>query len=466
MPSVQFSGLASGIDSAALIDSLIEARQITNKFRREEIEQKESSNTALSELKTKLADLDKLLEPFRSASGGGVRKKASSSTTTVATAVAGSNATNSSYAVNVVSTAKSATGSLYNSGGYSALTSVFQAGVGSGNVEITVGQGSEERTISVDVTRGDTTVQEVIDAINSDSEAQGRLSAVAVNTGTTASPNYQIVLNTLEQGESLGTLAVQLTGLAALNVSTISQASDAEFSVSGINGNITRSSNTISDVIPGVTLQLATNGTTTVSVGTDADGTTDAMKEIVEAYNDIVEFITTNDAVTIESKSSGNVITRGSLAITNVDDDFLAKFRSDISSATSENGTSATTMSLIGISTNRDGTLSFDEDVFRAAVGSDLTGVSEVMRDFADRSSGVLGTIYQFTKFQGSIDLAITTNNTAIETLNKSIERLERSSGELRNTLNLRFARLERLVGDLQNQQNALSGVLAGLSAG
>ena len=112
MSAIKFSGLASGIDSGALIDSIIQARDVQNQIRRNEISYLESSNDALTELNTKLLALNDLIDKFRTVNGGGIQKKASSSDSAVVTALAGSNAANSSFSITTSSVANTATASF------------------------------------------------------------------------------------------------------------------------------------------------------------------------------------------------------------------------------------------------------------------------------------------------------------------------------------------------------------------
>lgn len=462
MPIAQFSGLASGIDSKALIDAIVEARELVNEKRRSEIEHLNSENDALEELNTKFLALNDLIDPLRTANSGGLTKKASSSDPTVATAIVGSNATNAAYGLSVLTVANAATGSFTNSYA-SGSTAVSTAG--SGNVTVTVGLGADQVVITAAVTQNVTTLDQLVSAINNDANASGRVAAAAVNVGTTASPSYKLVLTTLQQGTAEGTLALAadpaLTELSGLT--TIEQATDATFTIDGISGTITRATNAVDDVISGMTFNLTKAGDTTITVGNDADTTADTMDEIVSAFNEIVDYINENDQITRDDSSSEGAVIYGSLAKTRIDNDFLSFFRSAISSATASGGTSVTSMSEIGLSTNRDGTIEFDADAFKSAVGEDPIGVGEVLNSFADSVAGVSGSIYQFTKLQGFIDVGEQANNDEIDNLNEAIAGVERQTAKLRQSLERQFANLESVTSRLQSQQSALSGVLAGL---
>ena len=361
MPIAQFSGLASGIDSASLIDALIEAKLSVNEKRKSEVEFLKSESTALDDINEKLLSLEALIDPFRTANGGGVSKQATSTDSTVATAVVGSSATNASYSIDVISIANTGTASFDES--YSGLSD-FASTAGTGTLSITIGTGANQVTVSATVTQNVTTIDDLVTALNSDTDADGRFAASAVNVGTDSSPDYRIVLSSLRSGTDFGQIGItadpSLTELQG-GVTTIEQATDAVFHVDGIAGNITRSSNSVSDVLSGVTLQLSKAGSTVISIGNDAQETADKVSEIVTAFNDIVAYIKENNTVTQNANSSDRTNVFGTLAKTRLDDDFISQFRLDLSGAASANGTVATSIAEIGISTNRDGTLSFDE---------------------------------------------------------------------------------------------------------
>lgn len=471
MASIQFAGLASGIDSTSIINSIIQARSTPNTFRQANIDFLNSENDALDQFNTKLAALSDLIEKFRSTNGGGVLKKASSSNSSNVTAAAGANAANTSFDVNITTIAKTANGSFDHA--YASGTTYVSTS-GSGNVTVTVGDPLDpQATITVPVTANVTTVDDFVNAVNAATGASGNVFASKVNVGTSATPSYRIMFSTLHTGETDGKLTVAADpAITELASSTIDQATNATFTVSGITGTITRDTNTISDVVTGVSFQLLkSSSSATISVSTDASSTSDSVSSIVEAYNDLVKFINENNTVTQNKQGNGtstdtssdNSNTFGPLAKTSVDDNFLHDFQSQLSGASSAIGTIVTSMAELGIATNEDGTLTFDAEQFKTNVASDPTGAADVLRDFADNVGGTSGTIYQYTKFQGFIDVAIDSNNSEIGNLNDAIDQLNRSNDTLRASLENQFSNLEVVVGQLNNQQQALSGLLASL---
>lgn len=125
---------------------------------------------------------------------------------------------------------------------------------------------------------------------------------------------------------------------AALNLTTGAGAVDtpgapAVFTVSGINGGnpIASASNTVTNVVPGVTLTLTGTspsmtpaGATTVNINPDTTSLTNALQGFVTAYNAVQDDITKYTGIT--SDSSGNVQNAGLLA----GDPTLASLASDM----------------------------------------------------------------------------------------------------------------------------------------
>lgn len=466
MPIAQFSGLASGIDSNALIDAIIKARESTNEIRKKDISHLESENESLDEFNTKLLALNDLIDKFRTANGGGIDKKSASSDSTVATAAVSTSAINASYSLTVTAIADTATASFDDT--YSSLTDVMAPNA-VGTQTIGVDVGTTPTSVNVDITNT-TTISEYVTNFNADANAANNVVASIVNVGTEASPSYRIMFNTLQSGLDNGQIAFNIASAAVgfggnsdLQNRTVDQAANSSFSVSGIATPITRATNAVSDVVSGVTFNLSKAGSAEITVSDDASSTSDDVNEIVDAFNELVKFVDENNTVTrVESNNQVDNI-YGSLAKTRVDDDFISAFRLEISSASSTNGTSVTSMAELGLSTNRDGSISFDADKFKTAVSEDATGAGEVLTSFADSVAGISGMINQYTRFDGFIDLAQEGNNTEIQNLNAAIAQLDRFNAAFKESLTLKFASLESRVGALQSQGQALTNILAGL---
>jgi flagellar hook-associated protein 2 len=471
MPLVNFSGIASGIDTQALLQATVDAQR---KLRVEPLETKinelEETNDAIKEIKERLEKFRTNALDFTTLNGGGVAKLAQATDETVLTATATNSANNGTYTLSVAQLATTATFSFDDR--FATSTSAAAPSIDDGQpdsartVTFTVGTGTNQETVALVLT-STTTVSDIVANFNANST---KAQAALVNVGTTAVPSYAITISSLNQGTELGELGISLgsefTTTGNLNTSTLNQAQNAQFSLSGISGTIERSSNTVNDIVNGVTFELSGTGTSTITVGEDTETTKTSIRQLVDSYNDIVQYFNENDTITREEDGDEVTNIYGSLARTNIDDDTLASLRSEIASALATNGTAVRIFADLGITTERDGTLAFDEDDFDSAIAAEPNSVNELLRNFADSTVTTGGTLSQFTQFNGVIDLTVTSNQNQIRDLNERIGDAEGFIARTEAALQARFARLESLIGSLQGQQNALVSALAGLNAG
>ncbi len=144
---------------------------------------------------------------------------------------------------------------------------------------------------NVDDTSKPSTLQEIVDAINS---AQDKVRASLVYDGS----SYYLLLMGRDTGEQ-NTIELQEVGngdlLDQLQIgddysdSHVQTASDAEVTVFG--KTLTSPDNTFTDAIPGVTFTANTVGTATIEVKNDTSEFEDALNKFIQAYNDIVDFV-------------------------------------------------------------------------------------------------------------------------------------------------------------------------------
>ena len=460
MPVINFAGLASGIDSTALIEATSEA---TRKSRvtpsKEKVASLEDANSAFEQLTTNLTTLKTNLSRFTTLSGGGVSKSATSSKESVVTATTTNAAINGSYSLTVTTLASNHTLSFATS--YASTSTPVQAGLGaSTDVTFQIGSGTSPENVVVTVPDGAFTIASFVTAFNA---ASSTAEASLVNVGTTASPSYKIVVSSNNEGTNLGFITTTIGG-ALTNLSPVSEspATNALFSITGI-GSISRSSNTVSDVVTGLTLSLVSAGTSTVRIAEDATTTISQVQEFVDSYNAIVSFIAENNLITRDDSAAEIKNVFGPLANTRTDDNALTNLRTAIASATASGGSTVRVFSDLGITTERDGTLKFDSTKLQTAVAAEPASVSALLQDFADEVASTGGTIDIYIRFNGLFDVNVNSNKTQITSLNERIAEAERQIERTAENMRLRFARLESTIGRMQQQQQSLTQSLAGL---
>jgi len=256
----------------------------------------ESQDTAISSLGTLLSTLSSDMSSLTDLSGVMEEKMGSSSDTNVLEVTAASSSTVAgTHTVVVNSLAKTSSGYL------TAITD--SSDELSGSITIKAGSGTAQ-TISVPTTSGDDTLAGLAAAINSSgvgvtasvlTDSSGsRLSLVSGTSG--ANGNITISDNSIaDTTTSSGTLAYNSSVTGA----------DANLTVDGIE-NLTSSSNTVTNLIAGVTFQLegtsATGSEVQVIIGNYTSGVSSAVVSMVNDYNSLISAMNTQEG----NDSSGN----------------------------------------------------------------------------------------------------------------------------------------------------------------
>jgi len=191
-----------------------------------------------------------------------------------------------------------ATKEIEQSGAFASKTSTIATG--SGKLELTVG--SEKFTIDYNAA---TTLEGLKDLVNN--QAGDSVSATIVQI---ADDDFRLFLSAKESGEGQEISIADVVGEGeALNtaltsgMANVQDAVDAHFKYNSLE--ITRSSNSVDDLLSGVTITLKEAGTTNVSVKQDTDKIASKIENFISKYNSALYQLTT------DTKSSENADERG-----------------------------------------------------------------------------------------------------------------------------------------------------------
>jgi len=452
------SGIGSGIDSHALAQAIGDRYRLPNVKYQQQVDDNNSENDSLSKLRDLLQNLNDSLDSLRTANGGAGVLEGTTSDETVLRVAAGAGAQRGNYSVSVQSLASVATGSFARS-----FSSADELLLGSGQEANTlpflIGTGSDQTSfeIAIDAT---TTASDFVNRFNE--AAQGSAYAAFVNVGTSATPDYRISFASQNQGTAKGTVAfggsIDAVVNDVLGGSYIEQASDAQFSISGISGSFTRSTNSVTDAIAGVTLELQKTGSALVSVQTSSNGGAAQIEKFVKSFNDLARFVSSEDKIDSKIVDGERENTYGSLARTDVDDNVMSSIRSAIASASSGDG--STSLAALGVSTNRDGTLSFDRKQFDETFNKNPNAANEAVSSLADKVSGVSGVLYQYTGYGLTLDQAVKSNEQETGRLNDTIGNIDRRAAAKEQLVLNQFTQLESLYAQLQGSSNLIASLL------
>lgn len=301
------------------------------------------------------------------------------------------------------------------------------------------------------------TVEDLAAAVNG---ARGGATATAVDDG---SGTTRLLLSgtTTGTGSDLQVTSSGLTGLEA-GFSTIRSASDARMTLNGLP--ISRSGNTVDDLLPGVSLSLlAADQATdvTLSVVQDDAGVAATAKDLVAALNTALTTISTSTKYDVASRKGGPLTGDGQ----------ARNLQSRLMDAVTNAGaSSATTLTEIGLRLERNGTYTFDEAAFTASLAKNATGTGQLV--------GALSTAL------GALAKEATTSTSATATspattgvtlqgkassseraahLQKLVDAYDRRLEMTETRLRRQFTELDTALGQLKNQGSWLSGQLGSL---
>jgi flagellar hook-associated protein 2 len=224
---------------------------------------------------------------------------------------------------------------------------------------------------------------------------------------------------------------------------------------------IERSTNSIADIIPGVTLNLKSLTTTdneSLVIGNDASATAANLNKFVSAYNDTLKIIQGQLQV-----SEGTDRTK-----TLAGDSTLRGLQRSLQTlAIGIVGTgSVRTLADLGIKTARDGSLSLDQPTLEKAMSRDAAAANEL---FANAASG-LGTLTDnmAKRYTSSTDGLLNTRkngiNDSIKRMDSEIEKMEMRVESRRNALIAQFTAMEKIVSSLKSTGNFMSQQFASMS--
>ncbi len=453
MGTISIGGLATGLDTNSIVS------QLTALERQRSIDPLTSEQTSVTatqsafqtfngKLATLLTAVNQLKDPTSV-----LVQTASSSDDSVLTASAAAGARPGTTEVTVNHLARPAIATSAN--GKTAATS--SVATGSGTFAFRVGPTGTVQTIAIDAT---TTLQDLATKING---LGAGATASVVNVGTTANPDFRLRLGSDQEGTSQAVSIV--TDDTTLGVAVSQTALDAQFTVSGFTDPLTRDSNTVSDVIPGVTFNLKSGGgPVTVTVANDTDTITSQVGAVVKAFNDIATFVSGNTTVTQDTTSDARTVTLGPLALDATSKGILESLHNIFSSPSSSAGSGSvySVLAQIGITTNRDGTLNFDQATFQAELSSHGSDVAKLLAG-SDGAKGVADRLADYinaaTQSGGLIDIHNNALTDQLNTLQDRIAAGQRNLDSFQATLQKQFTNLETLVQSLKSQGSFLSAI-------
>ena len=379
-------GVGSGLDVQGLIAKLMVVEQKPLTVLDTQEAKFQAKLTSLGSINGALASLQTAAQGLTSAST--VQYSAAGNNASMLTAAAASDAQPGKYSVTVNKLAQAqkllaagtnSTSATIGSGADTTLT--FTLGSITGTPDPVTGiyaplaatfvANAAKTPVSVLISSSNNTLAGIRDAINA---AGAGVTASIINDGGTSPYRLTITSNVTGLANSL---KISSSGESAIGdllaydpagtqkLGQTQAARNADISIDGVA--ITSASNTVTSAIQGVTLNLvnetAVNTPVSVTVQRDTSGITASLSGLVKAYN------AANSS--ISSATAKGAVMQGASAVLG-----LQRQVSTILGSAQQTGGAYTTLSSLGISFQKNGTLTFDTAKASSALNADFTGVA------------------------------------------------------------------------------------------
>lgn len=437
--AISSPGIGSGIDVNSIVSQLMAIeRQPLDALN----QTKATYTTELSsfgKISSEIAAVQSAASALKSSDGFKIFSAAATDPTYITTS-ADSTASAGSHSVTITQLAQSQ--KLFSAG----FSDTSTTAIGTGT--LTISNGASSFAVTLDSTNN--TLTGITNAINSASSNFG-VSASIVNDGTgnrlLISPNstgtaYAITISTVD-GDGNNTDNAGLSRLSytpgAQNLTQTQAAKSAIITVDGLSG-ITKATNTISDVIQGVTLNLQQEGvSTTVNVAVDTTAITAKVTTFVTAYNQLV-----NDIQSTHAKGGALEGDNTILAI-------QSQLSSVSNTASTLTGNAFSYLAQTGLSLQKDGTLSLDSSTFSSNLSSHL---NDLVNLFTDSTQGYMQQFYAQTS-------SLLQSGGLVDAKNQGINLQISDIGNQIDQMNIRLTATQ---ARLQAQYSALDAMLGSMS--
>ena len=306
------------------------------------------------------------------------------------------------------------------------------------------------------------TVAGMVEAINN-ANISG-ISATITNLGTSVAPDYQIRI--VNSSDTAATIALSagndFTGLDFTSA-------DAVAGSVTINGTtVSRSSNTIKDLIPGLTINLVGTGNSTITVNQDSSSLSSKISEFVKAFNTLDKSL--KDISSYDATAKKGAALYGDSAINSL----RREIRSIVTSTLGVNATTSyNRLSQVGVNFKSDGTLSLDSTALNTAISANFNKVAKLFSGTGDSSDSktLQGFAYQLNTVLADatgIDGLITNRKSSLQS---DIRRLQAKADQeqlrlddLQQMYKKQYTALDRTVASLNSMASYLTNQFDAMS--
>lgn len=456
--TISASGIGSGIDILGLVDDLVRAQRLRPE---QLLDQREGALddqiSALGKLKSALSTFQDSLSSLATLDSF-IIYSGSSSDTAVATVSADSSAVAGSYDIEVNSGLghQLATANKLITTGFADADTTT---VGTGNITIANNNGG---SFTVGVTSG--TLNDIRDAINNDSNNFGVSATVLTVSDGMGGTESKLVLTADDTGLDNSLTLTADAGISALDSANLTEITPGQNAIFNVDGQeVISASNSVTDVISGVTINLKGEGTTTIDLTVDQNGIVESVQSFIDAFNTLQDVF--NETTDYAGGNPAPLFSDSTIKGlgSNIRDILL-------SSITTTSGLFSS-LAEIGISSDEDGKLTLDETDLKTALSADSQSVAEIFTTSNGIAEQFELKLEPYTQFAGLLDSKTESLNSRKDLIDTARERLDYRLGKLEDRLRSQFIAMDALVQSLNStgsflQQQLANTPLAGKSGG
>jgi len=445
--TISFSGLGSGLDVQGIVSALVNAEgQPRQQLLQSQLDGYNTTLSALGKLKSAASAVQTAAEAFQNLDTFRTRT-ATSANDGIVSAKAIPGTALGTYQVEVQHLAAA---QKLASAGYASETST----VGSGQLTITSGGGNF--TVSV---AGTDTLQNIRDNINSasgnsnvqasivnvDNGSGGTVSKLVLTSKTTGSANTINVAVADSDGNNTDTSG--LSALATNNLTQLAAAQDAVIQVDGMQ--VTRSTNSISDAVTGLTLNLnkAQIGTkVAVTVGEDSTPVVNDLQAFVKKYNALQSTYSSQTSYNSQSNKAGPLLGDATAQ------GMFESLRSALGNNLVSNPGSVQNLADVGIQIDKNGVMTLDQTKAESALKSDPKAVKTLLSDATNGlASRVDNQLKPYLQYGGIFDTRQQSINSEISRNKDQQTALQGQLKQYRQNLLNEYNSMDTMVGQMKS---------------
>ncbi|WP_455812876.1 flagellar filament capping protein FliD [Pseudomonas graminis] len=456
MASISTLGIGSGLDLSTILDSM----QTAEKAALTPISTQQTAYTAklsaYSTMKSALETFQTANTKLNSADLFSATKTVSSSTAFSATTSTGAVAGKYTIAVSQLATAQTLTTAVQTSNSTALATA---------DSKISIKLAGSDKAVEVSVSAADSSLTGIRDAIN---KADTGMTASIIKTGD---GSYRLSLSSNETGED-NAATISVTGDSAMQSlltydgsgsGTVTQSVAAQNALLKVNNvDIENSSNTISDALEGITLNLTaeTTGTQTLTITKDTSSASKIIADWATAYNTLQDSLNAMTKYTaVESNTDSQDSSNGAL----LGDSTLRSIQSQMKNMLTNTASTSTFKSLsqIGITTDpTTGQLKTDQTALDAALAKDPDGIKAMFMGDGKTTGITTKLATNLTSWLSSTGVIQAAKDGVSKTLNSLTDQYNKVSDRIDSTiarLKTQFTALDVMISKLNNTSSYLT---------